>query len=348
MARRNQVIEITPVQVEAAEREVREKQQEVKFDLRDFTVEHIVQHFQEDLFYVPDYQRFHVWNTEKQARFIESVILGLPIPMMFLAEMPDGTLEIVDGVQRISTLESFYSLDLRLEQLERLPTLNGFIFSDLPVSQQRKLRTRALRIVVLDEATTFETRQDIFNRVNTSGERARASEVRRGAYQGPFMEFLEGLAEDEVFRRVCPISPTLVRRREPLEFVLRFFAYSDSYKYFSHDVAKFLDKYLIENQDNFDPVRMKDEFDATMRFAEKFFQFGFAKKKGATSTPRVRFEALAVGTNLALRLSPKLIPADVKWMQSADFNRLVTTHASNSGPRVKGRIEYVRDQLLEG
>lgn len=348
MARRIKEFDVTPQQVEAAEREVREKQQEVKFDLRDFTVEHIVQHFQEDLFYVPEYQRFHVWNAEKQARFIESVILGLPIPMMFLAEMSDGRLEIVDGVQRISTLESFYSFDLRLEKLERLQTLNGFLFSDLPVSQQRKLRTRALRIVVLDELTSFETRQDIFNRVNTSGERARASEVRRGAYQGQFMDFLEELADDPIFRRVCPISQTMVMRREPLEFVLRFFAYSDSYKSFSHDVAKFLDRYLIENQENFDEHRMRAEFNATMRFAERFYPYGFSKKRGSTSTPRVRFEALAVGTNLALRLDPNLIPTNLDWMQSRDFDAQVTTHASNSGPRVKGRIEFVRDHLLGG
>ncbi len=333
--------------VEAAEEEIREKQQEVKFDLRDFTVEHIVLHFRDSLFYVPDYQRHHVWNEEKQARFIESVILGLPIPMMFLAEMEDGTLEVVDGVQRISTLEAFFAGDLRLGKLERLPSLNGFSFDNVPLAQQRKLRTRALRMVVLDESTTFETRQDIFNRVNTSGEKARPSEVRRGAFQGPLMDFLESCAEDPVFGRVCPISTALKRRREPLEFALRFFAFSERYKSFTHDVARFLDKFVIEHREDFDPVSWRTQFDATMAFAEKFYPAGFAKKKGATTTPRVRFEALAVGTNLALQKNPRLVPGDLSWMDSEEFEYHVTTHASNSGPRVRGRVEYVRDRLLE-
>lgn len=335
-------------QIAVAENEIRERQQEVKFDLRDFTVEHIVSHFRENLFYVPDYQRYHVWSLDKQARFIESVILGLPIPMMFLAEMEDGSLEIVDGVQRISTLEAFLAGDLTLTKLERLPSLNMFGFDNLPLSQQRKLRTRALRIVVLDEATTFETRQDIFNRVNTSGEKARPSEVRRGAYQGPLMDFFECCAEDPIFRRVCPISETLRKRREPLEFVVRFFAFSERYRTFKHDVAKFLDKFVIDKSADFDKSLWHKQFMETMQFATRFYPAGFAKKPRSATTPRVRFEALAVGTNLALQRNPALAPSDLSWMESEEFERHVTTHASNSGPRVRGRIEYVRDRLLEG
>src|SRR5688500_2074303 len=102
MARQEKLFEVGDDQRNLADVQIRDRQQEVKYDLRDFTVELITSHFNEGLFYVPDYQRAHVWNEEKQSRFIESVVLGLPIPMMFLAEMEDGNLEIVDGVQRIS------------------------------------------------------------------------------------------------------------------------------------------------------------------------------------------------------------------------------------------------------
>lgn len=330
----------------AADAQIRDKQQEVKYDLRDFTVELIISHFNEGLFYVPEYQRAHVWNGEKQSRFIESVVLGLPIPMMFLAEMSDGNLEIVDGVQRISSLDAFFSNDLVLQKLERLSTLNGFRFEDMPLPQQKKLRTRALRIVVLDESTSFDTRQDIFNRVNTSGEKARPAEVRRGAYQGAFMTFVQELAGDARFLRLCPISEALVKRREPAELVLRFLAYSDDYKAFKHDVSKFLDKFVIDRQDAFDKKRYRIEFDRTMKFVEHHIPAGFAKTKNSTSTPRVRFEALSVGVNLALRENPDIEPWDLSWLKSKEFDSLVTTHASNSGPRLRKRIEFVRDQLL--
>ncbi|MFI5419801.1 MAG: DUF262 domain-containing protein [Nitrososphaerales archaeon] len=346
MAKQRKLNFITEEKREEADLQIRDKQSEVKYDLRDFTVDHIIANFREGLFYIPEYQREHVWNEEKQSRFVESVILGLPIPMMFLADMEDGRLEIVDGVQRISTLEAFNSDDLKLDDLERLVILNGFSFNTLPIAQQRKFRTRALRLVVLEESTTFQTRQDIFNRVNTSGEKARPSEIRRGAYQGPFMKFLEERAKDNIFRQICPISESLIKRREPLELVVRFFAYSDHYRDFRHDVTKFLDNFVIKHQNDFDKNRYKNEFDLTMEFIRKYFPNGFGKTRGAKSTPRVRFEALAVGVNLALREKPDLAPGGLKWLESPEFDKQTTTHASNSQPRIRGRIEYVRDKLL--
>ena len=92
---------------------------------------------------------------------------------------------------------------------------------------------------------------------------------------------------------------------------------------------------------------MTAEFNATMAFVQRFFPYGFAKSATAKTTPRVRFEALSVGVNLALRSTPALTPAPVtSWLESKRFTELTTTHASNSAPRLRGRIEYVRDRLL--
>lgn len=331
---------------EAADREIREKQSEVKFDIRDFTVEHIISSFEKELFFVPDYQRQAIWTPDKKARFIESVILGLPIPMMFLAQVADGRLEIVDGVQRITTLSAFKGDRFRLKGLERLKALDGFKFSDIPLPQQRKMLARALRIVVLDETTTDPTRQDIFNRVNTSGDRARPAEIRRGAYQGSLMKFLNQRADDPVFRKICPISSSLAKRREPLELVMRFFALSERYLLFRHDVAKFLDEFIVDHQEAFDEPRYLEEFDRTMRWVRDHIPTGFAKSSSAKTTPRVRFEAIAIGVNLALRINPQLRAKKINWLNSAAFEKHVTTHASNSGPRMRGRIEFVRDSVL--
>jgi hypothetical protein len=84
-----------------------------------------------------------------------------------------------------------------------------------------------------------------------------------------------------------------------------------------------------------------------MDFVARYFPYGFKKSANANSTPRVRFESLAVGTNLALRAEPDLVPLPVlSWLESDQFQELTTTHASNSAPRLRGRIEFVRDQLL--
>lgn len=338
----------TPEIRKEAETQIKEMQRKVDYDLRDFTIEFLIQQFREGEFYIPPYQREFVWNAARRHNFIESVILGLPIPFMFVADTDDGRLEIVDGAQRIQSLEAFLNDDLILEKLEKLTSLNGFRFSDLPSSQQRKFKNRALRMIVLEDKTTPEIRHEIFKRINTSAMRAKGAEIRKGAFAGPFMTFVGELAKNPLFIQLCPIGEVLRMRQEPQELVIRFLAYSDKYKSFKHDVDPFLMEYVKEHYDNFDKKRLKEEFDRMLRFVERHFPFGFAKSDNARSTPRVRFEAIAVGVNLALRKKPNLVPGSMKWLESDEFKEHTTTHASNSAPRLQGRIEFVRDKLLAG
>ena len=334
----------------SADRQIKDKQHEVRYDLRDFTVDYLVQAYRDDLFFVPDYQRLFIWPDRNRVAFIESVILGLPIPMLFVADMADGRLEIVDGAQRIQTLEQFMSGDLRLSGLSLLDALNGFSFGDLPVAQQRKFQTRALRIVVLEDGTSESIRQELFHRINTQSVRAKGSEIRRGSFRGPFIEFIRECANSALFRRLCPISKAMLNRREDEELVTRFFCYTDRYKSFRHDVDAFVDAYVSEKKEDFDREGMLAEFDRMLTFVASYFPNGFAKTSGATSTPRVRFEAIAVGVALANRVdgfsSPSILP--MTWLDSKEFVQQTTTHASNSGPRLRGRVEFVRDKLLKG
>ena len=339
-------IEISDEQKKAAEEQIKQQQKETRYDLRDFTVDYIIQQFNEGLFFIPDYQRKFIWPEKHRVDFIESILLGLPIPMMFVADIDDGRLEIVDGAQRIQTLEQFCSNDLTLNNLKILTSLEGFNYNDMSTSQQRKFNTKALRLVVLEDSTTVERRQEIFHRINTSSVKANYSEVRRGNFDTPFMESIIRCTQDPTFKKVCPISKNLLDRREHEELVLRFFAYSESYKTFRHDVGKFLDKFLIKNANTFDVQRGEMEFKRTVDFVARHFPAGFAKTPNAKLTPRVRFEAISVGVNLALREQPNLVPKSMDWLDSSEFQYHTTTHASNSGPKLRARIEFVRDALL--
>jgi len=349
MSRRKKNV-IGPDEVEAADAQIRALQRDVKYDLRDFTVDYLVKSFGEDLFFIPDYQREFIWPIRHKSKFIESVILGLPIPMLFVADMADGRLEIVDGAQRIQTLEQFVSGDLRLESLELLTKINGFTFHDLPIAQQRKLLTKALRVVILEDGTSEALRQELFHRINTQSIRARGSEIRRGAYKGPFLDLIKECANNSLFLKLCPISEAAKARRENEELVTRFFAYSERYLSFKHDVDKFLAEFVRSYQEHFDAERLKREFERTIAFVHEHFPYGFAKSADAKITPRVRFEAIAVGVNLALRQDPTLKPKVPvsQWLTSDEFIRLTTTHASNSARRLQDRIEFVRDRLLAG
>ncbi len=123
---------------EAAEAEIAQHHKIIDYDTREYPVEVIVAKYLERLeeddndFFVPDYQRELVWPEEHQSRFIESVLMGLPIPLLFVADVAgqEGRAEIVDGSQRVRTLARFMRNDLKLSGLIRLTKLNGFTFSD--------------------------------------------------------------------------------------------------------------------------------------------------------------------------------------------------------------------------
>lgn len=267
---------------------------------------------------------------------------------MFFADCEDGRLEIIDGAQRIRTLHRFLNNDLKLSNLQKLTALNGFRYNDLSAAQQRRLKNRTFRIIVLDEKTTSDVRQDLFNRINTTGIKASDSEVRRGSYPGKLTTFIEKCSDNERFIKLCPLSEGKTDRYERFELILRFFAYVNEYQKFVHSVNTFLDNFLIRNLNNFNEEKYADEFNGMLTFVENNFPFGFAKEKGNTTTPRVRFEAISVGVALALREKPELKVADIDWINSDDFKELTTSDASNNQSKLVSRIEFVRDALLRG
>lgn len=340
---------ITEEQKVAAEEQIRTLRKEIDYNTRDYSIDFLIQQFHDNEFYIPDeYQRQYIWNNADKNRFVESILLGLPIPLMFFSDTEDGRCEIIDGAQRTQAMEEFMSGDLILSDLKKLTSLNGFSYNDIPAYFRKKFDKTNMRIIVLSDDTTLEIRQEIFNRINTTGREANASEIRRGSFRGPFMDFLMACTKDQLFIDVCPISETMAKRYEQLELVIRFFAFLDHYQEFTHRVDSFLDEYIENTKDSFDQAKMKSEFDAMLRFVKEYFPYGFAKTATAKSTPRVRFEAISVGVALALREKPDLTPKSMDWLESKEFLRHTTTHASNSPARVSGRILYVKNQLLEG
>lgn len=318
------------------------------YDTKEYPVEVIVQKYDKGQIFVPHYQRNFVWTNKQQSRFIESVFLGVPImPFLVSVSGEEAELEIIDGSQRIRTLVEYCSNKLRLSGLEKIKSLNGTIFNDLISNRKNKFLLRDFRFHVVTEKADAEVRADIFNRVNTSSNKLSPSETRKGVYQGEFYNFILDCAKDETFRKVCPISVGKADRGEYEELVLRFFAFSESYQEFKHDVAPFLDDFVKKHKKNFDAERLRGNFDKVMSFAEEHLAPPYFARSGReNSTPRVRFEALSVGIFLALEQNPLLNPQSYNWMESNEFKRLTTSDASNNQGRLKARVEFVRDCLL--
>lgn len=332
----------------AIEEQIQRESVPYVYDTKEYPVEVIVAKYGKDQIFVPHYQRNYVWKKEEKSRFIESVFLGVPImPFLVSVSGDDAELEIIDGSQRIRTLEEYCRDGFKLSGLKKLTELNGTTFSELTESRRNKFLLRDFRFHVVTDKADLEIRSDIFNRVNTSANKLKPSEIRKGAYQGDFYDFVIECSKSELFRKVCPIPESKAKRGEYEELALRFFAYANSYQSFKHDVAPFLDEYLKSKNKGFDKEEMRHDFDLVMDFAEKHFEPPYFARKGRdNATPRVRFEALSVGIYLALKQNPDLEPTDFSWVDSKEFKELTTSDASNNQGRLKARIEFVRDCLL--
>lgn len=331
------------------EEQIRKLERMVSFDIKEFTVEVLVNKLSIKEIFVPFFQRRYVWKLQQAQKFIESVLLGIPIPFIFCADVNDGTLEIIDGVQRLKTLELFLNDQLILDNLEKVTLLKGEIFSDLPMVYQRRFKNRTIRVIVLNESVDEGTRLDLFHRINTSSVKLNDAELRSGTFSSrSFYNFIAKMSDNDLFHKLCPLSLDKVQRREREELVSRFFAYFDKYKEFNGDVRKFIFSYISE-QTNKQLEDYQDIFNRMLQFVEENLPSGFAKSKGAKSTPRVRFEALSVGIALALKEKPLLQKVDMEpLLKSNEFKIATTTDASNLPKRLCYRIELVRDYLLKG
>lgn len=356
------MIPISSESIRKSMEQINDKKQDIKYDTRDYVIKYLVEQFLEDEFFIPrEYQRNFVWSEKDKCKFIESILMGLPIPFMFFSDTDDGRIEIVDGAQRTQTLVEFFENDLKLNGLDILNESNGFKFKDLDISIQRRFLNTNLRTIHLEYGTTINTRQEIFQRINTSGLSANTAEIRRGASKGNFSSFLEKCTKNSLFNQLTPRTENTELRFEGLELVTRFFAYldnySNNYESYSGKVSEYIDTYLKEMNNRWqDPTTHSDEeasyeskFNKMLNFAEKFLgSQGFRKTPNSKSTPRARFEALSLGISLALEENPKLSVSTKDWLESDEFSNITRSDAANNKSKLLKRINYVKSKLLEG
>jgi hypothetical protein len=349
--------------MENLEKQIVAEQKNVDYNTREFTIEILVQKYLKDEendkneLYVPDYQREFVWDKYRQSKFIESIILGLPVPLIFVAENGDGRLEIVDGSQRIRTLSAFINNELRIEGLEILTTMNGLLFSQISESRARKFKNTPLRMIVLAEKTTEAVKNDIFDRINRGSDLLVDMEKRKGIYRGKFNDFIyKECAQYGPFKEVTRINKYLENRQEREELILRYFAFSENYPSFNFrdgGIARFLDNYLANLNETWS-VEIQNakwkEFKMMIDYVRQNIPFGFSKTN-AGGVSRVYFEALAVGIHFALKSGNSLI-ADKgkisKILNNPEFLSNVSgKYNTHTSAKINGRINYVKNSFVK-
>ncbi|MGW9415655.1 DUF262 domain-containing protein [Arthrobacter cupressi] len=338
------------------------QRRQVDFDTYDVTVDELLRRVSRGRIDIaPIYQRQFRWPVGRQSRLIESVLLGIPVPPLFMATNSSATSgsswEVVDGLQRLLSLVNFAGdpearaaggltgLPAKLTELEKLTDFEGLIFDDLPKDIQTGLEDRPMKVIVLNDKSDLQVRFDLFERLNTGGIVLSPHEIRQSVYRGEFIDTLSRLSHEPAFRNFVVLPEGRWKDGTPQDFVLRFFAFLNKYSEFEHSVQDFLNEYASEMvSEGLNPADI-DRFHSTFSFLQAAFPGGLKTRKGAT--PVNLFEAVTVGAALALKRKPNLRPvANPDWVTSEDL-RSFTTGATNSRLRVRGRIEYCRDRFLE-
>lgn len=170
----------------------------------------------------PDFQRDFLWDVATQSKLIESIVMRIPLPVLYLAENDDGKVVVVDGLQRLRTFQRFLADELKLRLPDR-PDLDGKRFSDLSEKLQNRVEDCSLTLYSIDSKVPERARLDIFDRVN-SGVALTRQQMRNCLYMGPATRFLAEEASTDLFKRATGGSLKHKTMRDR-EFVNRFCAF---------------------------------------------------------------------------------------------------------------------------
>ena len=219
----------------------------------DYDVDGIVRRLRNGDIDFPGFQRGYVWGIKRASRFIESLLLRLPVPGIFLYRHPASQIQkVIDGQQRLETLRRFYDgkFDNKLFALSGVnPAFEGLLYSDLTHEDRRKLDDSIVHATVIRQDKPDDggsSQFAIFERLNTNATPLSAQEIRAAIYHGPFNDLLTELNDNPDWRALFGIKH---RRRRDEELILRFFALFHYVEHYHRPMKAFLNSFMNLNRD---------------------------------------------------------------------------------------------------
>lgn len=323
-----------------------------------FSVRELVRMYEEnELGIAPSYQRKFRWPKAVESAFVESLFLGLPVPPIFVATNADFQWEVVDGLQRISTLIHFIAEDdasvsrigrqesLALEGLEKLTQLNGVTYAKLPASIRRYFARQPLQVVALTDKSDRAVRFDLFERLNTGSISLTPQEVRTAVYRGQFLDFIEELALNGDFQSLLKLQEVNQQDGTAAEQVLKFFAYKNASERFKGAVTRFLNEYAESASESFDYDAEREVFESTFRFLAAVVGGPFLRRNTSV-TPLVQFEGCAVGVASLISSGISPVVPEVDWLNDVELVDS-STGGTNTKSMLRRRIERAK-KLFSG
>lgn len=309
----------------------------------DLSFRELLQRYDDDELVKPELQRHYVWDRTEASRFIDSLLLGLPVPSIFLAQTQDERLLIVDGFQRIMTVHDYvngiFSRDGKVFRLSRSERINakwrGKAFSELADSEQRRVRNTTIHAIIFvqqqpenDDTSLFQ----VFERINTSGRTLLPQEIRNCVAQGFLNTLLLEINKMPAWRALFGLKEPDSRMRD-MEYILRFFALSS--EAFLRDererisLKRFLDLYMKTNAnpsvDELDQLRVR--FSSSVELVHATFGasafHNISPSDASKLVPKFSptlFDSITIAADYALRSGRHKVPKDAETARRSLLN----------------------------
>ncbi|STQ77011.1 DUF262 domain-containing protein [Grimontia hollisae] len=328
----------------------------------------------------PDYQRLFRWSEGARSRFIESLLLEMPVPPIYVVEDENGSYQLIDGLQRFSSYlhlrgklaaphlqnavaEGDY---LTLQECDIVKELNGLTYDDLPLSLKIRLKRAFVRVEVVRKGSDNKFRYHMFKRLNTGGEELTPQQLRNCTIRMLSPVFIDFVIEKSNFQSFVNCIDSISEAQKlgsfNQELVLRFFALKNAREQFVHDISDFLTEYMESVSDPEKDIVFNFELES--RIFEKTFivldkvlgekVFGRWGKNGPQSNFMIyQFESICIGIQRIINSIDennnshikKIKDALIELKQDPDFIAQTTGGGKNSKGALNRRIEVVENKM---
>lgn len=330
----------------------------------------------EELIISPDYQRLFRWEESKQSRFVESLILEMPVPPIFVIEKEDGIYELIDGLQRISSYLHFRGVNLQddVDELadeigdsltligcDIVPDLNGYTFDSLPKSLQIKLKRSFVRMEVIKKESESSLKYHMFKRLNTGGDLLSDQEIRNCTIRllgSRGIDFLEKCSKNQDFVAVTKrIGEDKLKRKYDQELVLRFFAIKNNLDNYRYPVTEYLTNYLEQMtvvEDVFNYEKEEEIFSKTfeiinLNWGENAFSIKTVNGNYRNDFVLYCFDGMTVPiANHLADIDDRKINEIVKIFDRIKFGDQIQSYKTGSVNGLKTRIKMFTEGVEKG
>lgn len=311
----------------------------------------------------PEYQRNYLWDNKKASKLVESILLNIPIPVIYASEEQNGKWNVVDGLQRLNSLKRFYLDEFKLTGLEILSKFNGLKYSELPEQIRSRIDRGDLTIILLLSSSSPEIQYDIFMRLNSGAVQLNEQELRNCLYRGTLNDKIKNeLIYNSYFKEIFNWD-IMHKRMIDVETILRYLAFSENYEIKNNQMINYdgrvknlINNFMVkyQNASISDLERFEKKFNSGIKKCYEVFGKQAFRKKNANGnydtrinrplyeTIMICFEKYTLGE--LIEKKSLIIDKTEELILSSEFNDYISTATGNT-IKVNGRLTEYSNML---